>query len=150
MMDRIVRSAETSFEEWGHYHTPSIASGDDAASMTRAARELAHDLNVAAIAIFTHTGRTALLMSKARARVPILAFTPTHATIGRLALLWGVIPYFVPMSATLRDMVNKADNRLVESGWLQPGQQVVIISGFPVSTVRPSNMALLHNVGEKL
>ena len=150
MMDRIVRSAETSFEEWGHYHTPSIASGDDAASMTRAARELAHDLNVAAIAIFTHTGRTALLMSKARARVPILAFTPTQATIGRLALLWGVIPYFVPMSATLRDMVNKADNRLVESGWLQPGQQVVIISGFPVSTVRPSNMALLHNVGEKL
>ena len=150
MMDRIVRSAEASFEEWGHYHTPTIASGDDAASMTRAARELAHDLNVAAIAVFTHTGRTALLMSKARARVPILAFTPTQATIGRMALLWGVIPYFVPMSSTLRDMVNKADSRLVESGWLHPGQQVVIISGFPVSTVRPSNMALLHNVGEKL
>ena len=150
MMDRIVRSAEASFQEWGHYNTPTIASGDDAASMTRAARELAHDLNVAAIAVFTHTGRTALLMSKARARVPILAFTPTHAAIGRLALLWGVSPYFVPMSSTLRDMVNKADSRLIESGWLEPGQQVVIISGFPVSTVRPSNMALLHNVGEKL
>ena len=150
MMDRIVRSAEASFQEWGHFHTPFIASGDDAASMTRAARELAHDLNVAAIAVFTHTGRTALLMSKARARVPIMAFTPTQATIGRMALLWGVIPYFVPMSSTLRDMVNKADARLVESGWLEPGQQVVIISGFPVSTVRPSNMALLHNVGEKL
>jgi pyruvate kinase len=150
MMDRIVRSAETSFQEWGHYNSPSVATGDDAASMTRAARELAHDLNVAAIAVFTHTGRTALLMSKARARVPILAFTPAQATVGRMALLWGVSPYFVPMSSTLRDMVNKADAKLTASGWLQPGQQVVVISGFPVSTVRPSNMALLHNVGEKL
>ncbi len=150
MMDRIVRSAEASFQEWGHYTTPVNASGDDAASMTRAARELAHDLNVAAIAVFTHTGRTALLMSKARARVPILAFTPTHSTFARMSLLWGVLPYLVPMSSTLREMVNHADNKLTASGWLEKGQQVVIISGFPVSTVRPSNMALLHNVGEKL
>jgi pyruvate kinase len=47
-------------------------------------------------------------------------------------------------------MVNHADAKLTTSGWLQNGQQVVIISGFPVSAVRPSNMALLHNVGEKL
>jgi len=150
MMDRIVRSAEASFAEWGHYNPPAVATGDDAASMTRAARELAHDLNVAAIAVFTHTGRTAQLMSKARARVPILAFTPTPSTFGRMALLWGVIPYLVPMSSTLREMVNQADSKLTASGWVEPGQQVVVISGFPVSTVRPSNMALLHNVGEKL
>jgi len=150
MMDRIVRSAETSFLEWGHYTVPAIASGDDAASMTRAARELAHDLNVAAIAIFTHSGRTALLMSKARARVPILAFTPTEENVGRMALLWGISPYFVPMSSTLREMVNKADTKITETGWLQPGQQIVVISGFPVSSVRSSNMALLHNIGEKL
>ncbi len=150
MMDRIVRSAEISFEDWGHFNSPDIATGDDAASMTRAARELAHDLNVAAIAVFTHTGRTALLMSKARARVPIMAFTPTRTTFGRMALLWGVMPYLVPMSSTLREMVNHADSTLTATGWLEKGQQVVIISGFPVSTVRPSNMALLHNVGEKL
>ena len=102
MMDRIVRTAEASFSEWGHYITPSIATGDDAASMTRAARELAHDLNVAAIAVFTHTGRTGLLMSKARPRVPILAFTPTPTAFGRMALLWGVIPHLVPLPGHCR------------------------------------------------
>ena len=150
MMDRIVRSAELSFQEWGHYNSPKVENGDDAASITRAARELAHDLNVAAIAVFTHTGRTALLMSKTRARVPILVFTPTVMTFSRLSILWGVIPYLVPMSSTLREMVNHADNAITSSGWLETGQQVVIISGFPVSTVRPTNMALLHNIGEKL
>ena len=150
MMDRIVRSAEISFGDWGHFKPPSVATADEATTMTRAARELAHDLNVAAIAIFTHSGRTALLMSKARTGVPILAFTPTHKSLGYLALLWGVTPIFVPKSSTLREMVNKADNYLISNGMIEHGKQVVIISGFPVSIIRSSNMALLHNVGEKL
>lgn len=150
MMDRIVRQAETSFAEWGHYSTPNASTHDDAASMTRAARELAHDLNVAAVAVFTQSGRTALLMSKARPRVPILAFTPVAQTYGRLSLYWGVFPHLVPMSSTLREKVNQADSKLTATGWVKPGQQVVIISGFPVNTMHTPNMALLHNVGEKM
>jgi pyruvate kinase len=150
MMDRIVRQAEKNFLEWGHVYDQMEATHDDAISMTRAARELAHDLNVAAIAVFTHTGRTALLMSKARPRVPILAFTPVFNTYQRMAMYWGVIPYLVPMSNSLREMVNQADSKLMATGWVQPGQQVVVIAGFPVQTVRPPNMALLHNVGEKI
>ncbi len=150
MMDRIVRQAEANFADWGHFNTPDTATHDDAASMTRAARELAHDLNVAAVAVFTNTGRTAQMMSKARPRVPIMAFTPVAGTFGRMALFWGVMPYLVPMASTLREMVNQADSKLMATNWVQPGQQVVIISGFPVNTMRPPNMALLHNVGEKM
>ncbi len=150
MMARITGEAEAGFSQWGHFNIPKLDTHDDAASMTRAARELAHDLNVAAIAVFTHTGRTALLMSKARPRVPILAFTPVKETYQRLAMFWGVIPHLVPMSTTLREMVNQADSALVASGMVGPGQQVVIITGFPVSGIRAPNMALLHNVGEKL
>jgi pyruvate kinase len=150
MMDRIVRQAEANFADWGHPNPPNKATHDDAASMTRAARELAHDLNVAAVAVFTNTGRTAQMMSKARPRVPILAFTPVTGTFARMALFWGVIPYLVPMASTLREMVNQADSKLMATNWVVPGQQVVIISGFPVNTMRPPNMALLHNVGEKM
>lgn len=150
MMDRIVRAAELSALDWGHYNLPAMATGDDAASVTRAARELAHDLNVAGIALFTHSGRTAWLMSKNRSRVPILAFTPTKRSLGRITLFWGVTPIFVPMSATLREMVNKADSMLISLGLFQVGQQVVVISGYPVSSIRSSNMALLHNIGDKV
>jgi len=150
MMDRIVRSAEESFPEWGHNNLPDPLLHDDAASMTRAARELAHDLNVAAIAVFTHTGRTALLMAKARPRVPVLAITPIIEAYRRMTLFWGTVPHLVSMSSTLREMINKADSRLMATSWVQPGQQVIIINGFPVSNVRPSNMALLHTIGESL
>lgn len=150
MMDRIVRQAEENFADWGHFNIPSLKSHDDAFSITRAARELAHDLNVAAIAVFTQTGHTAQMMSKARPRVPILAFTPVQRMIGRMALYWGVTPHLVPMAASLREMVNQADSALTAAKWVEPGQQVVVISGFPVNTMRPPNMAYLHNVGEKI
>jgi len=150
MMDRIVHEAEEHFAAWGHFNTPDMATHDDAASMTRAARELAHDLNVAAVAVFTQTGRTAQMMSKARPRVSILAFTPVQQTYGRMSLFWGVIPYLVPMASTLRDMVNQADSKLLSIKWVEQGQQVVVISGFPVNMMRPPNMAFLHTVGEKI
>jgi pyruvate kinase len=150
MMDRIVREAENNFLDWGHFKLPDSFTQDDAEAITRAACELAHDLNVAAIAVFTQTGRTALLMSKMRPRVPIIAFTPVSQVHQRLATMWGVNPYIVPMRATLQEMVNTADDTLVEAGWVQTGQQVVVISGFPVQAVRPPNIALLHTVGERM
>jgi pyruvate kinase len=150
MMARIVSQAEIGFADWGHVTTPHLATNDDAASMTRAARELAHDLNVAAIAVFTHTGRSALLMSKARPRVPILALTPGEETLRRLALFWGVMPRLVPPTTNLREIIALADGALREGGMAEPGRQVVIVAGFPLSAIRAPNLAFLHNIGEKL
>ncbi|HWS24755.1 MAG TPA: pyruvate kinase [Anaerolineales bacterium] len=150
MMDRIIRSAESDFERWGHFSPPMYATGKDAESITRAARELAHDLNVAAIVIFTNTGNTSMLMSKSRARVPIIGFTPNPDAVNRMCLLWGIEPRQISMSASIKEMVNKADEILLESENLQVGNQVVVLCGFPANKMRSTNMAFLHNVGEKL
>jgi pyruvate kinase len=150
MMARIVSQAEIGFAEWGHLSIPNLATSDDAASIARAARELAHDLSVAAIAVFTHTGRSALLLSKARPRVPILALTPEEETMRRLALFWGVYPRLVPPSLNLREIVAQADAALLDSGTAAPGQQAVVVAGFPVSAIRAPNLAYLHNIGERV
>jgi len=122
---------------------------DDAISITRAAAELAHDRNVAAIAVFTQTGRTARLMAKTRPNVPILAFTPEEQTYRQLPMLWGVIPYLVPYADTMEVMLEDVEQAMMSATPLQPGQQVVFISGFPVGAMRPPNMALLYTLGER-
>ncbi|HSO26578.1 MAG TPA: pyruvate kinase alpha/beta domain-containing protein, partial [Anaerolineales bacterium] len=127
-----------------------LVTHDDALSMTRAARELAHDRNVAAIAVFTETGRTAQLVSKSRPQVPILAFTPVEATYNRLPLMWGVMPYLVPFRDTLEGMLAEVEKAIVTATPIQAGQQVVLISGFPVGSMRPPNIALLYTLGESL
>ena len=146
MMDRIVRQAEAGFNEWGHTQIMEASAHDDAAAIAAAARELAHDRDVAAIAVFTRSGRTAALMAKARPCVPILAFTPEPQTYQRLAMMWGVRPYIVPFADTVEEMIAHVETALRASGIVQPGQQVVLISGFPVGAMRPPNMALLHTV----
>ena len=146
MMDRIVRQAELGFDEWGHIQDIESGEHDDAMALTRAARELAHDQDVAAVTVFTRMGRSALLMAKSRPCVPILAFTPEEHTYRRLALAWGVQPYIVPCVDTVEEMFHCVETSLRDTGTVKPGQQVVLVCGFPVGEMRPPNMALLHTV----
>jgi pyruvate kinase len=148
MMHAIVCQAEEHIGEWGHFHDLSAieASNDDAFYVTRAAKELAHDRNVSAIAVFTQSGRTALHMSKARPGVPILAFTPEVSSYYRLGMYWGVEPYLVPHNDTIEDMLRVVEAVMVASKSVQPGEQVVLVCGFPVHQDCPANLALLHTV----
>jgi pyruvate kinase len=114
--------------------------------MSLAVRELAHDRNVAAIAVFTMSGRTAVHVSKTRPGVPILAFTPDPRTYNRLEMYWGVTPYLVPHCTTFEGMLADVDAAMKESGVVKPGQQVALTCGFPVATMSPTNLVLLHTI----
>jgi pyruvate kinase len=147
MMSRIVTEAEINFMEWGKTRSLDALGDTDAASMSRAAYEIARDRDVAAIAVFTMQGRTAQLISKAHPNVPILAFSPDEATCRRLCFLWGVFPRLVPFATTMEEMIHHVEAAMLRNGMVQPGQQVVLVCGFPVGALRPPNMALLHTVG---
>lgn len=151
MMDSIVREAEKHTDEWSLCEDfPKEALKDDALSIASAARELAHDRNVTNIAVFTQSGKTALLMSKARPRVPILAYTPIENSLALTNLYWGVTPVLVPFANSLEDMVKSVDKSIQSRGNLKTGEQIVLISGFPVGAMRLPNLALLHTVGEEV
>ena len=150
-MDAIARQAEEHDSQWGQCIVPSesLFGKDDAYRVTIAAKELAHDRDVSAVAVFTRSGRTALLMSKARPDVPILAFTPEPQTINRLNMYWGVYPYYVPHSNTIEEMLGYVETSMLEKRSFQPGEQVVLICGFPVHSQHSANLALLHTISAK-
>ena len=149
MMDRIIHEAESHFLEWGEEQIVSGFEQSDAASMARAAKALANDINVSAVACFTTQGESAWLMSKIRTRVPIMGFTPYIETARRLAFLWGLRPQLVPFANSLEEMLDYVDAALMRSDVVEVGDQVVMVCGFPVGAIRPPNMALLHTVGEE-
>lgn len=150
MMVSILEEAEKHYSEWGEcLQNGYEPSWDDAVSITRAAGELARDRNVAGIAIFTLSGKTALLMSKARPKVPIFAFTPFIHTYQKMALYWNVTPRLVPLANSVEEMLKIVDNALLEVTHLIDGQQVVVVSGLPINAMRKPNLALLHTIGEK-
>lgn len=147
-MAAIINEAEEHAAEWGHFDTgfSDDLSHENTLYITRAARELARDRDVAAIAVFTISGQTARVMSKARPEVSILAFTPNETAYNKMALQWGVQPYIVPHSETVEEMLDQVKLTITESTELEPGQEIVLIAGFPIGAMRSANFLLLHEV----
>jgi len=149
-MALILEEAEQHLDQWGRWHGPEIIdTQDDALAIAHAAKELGVDRDVAAIAVFTRTGRAARLMSKQRPQAPILAFTPEAATYPRMAMMWGVVPYLVPEANTLEEMLAHVEAAMIAASPIRPGEQVVLIAGLPLSVPGPPNFVLLHTVGRR-
>ena len=81
------------------------------------------------IAVFTHSGNTALIASEARPGCPIVALTPLEETRRRLALVWGVTPVHRPRVHTFEKMMRTGAEALLKTGLARPGQTVVFVAG---------------------
>ncbi len=150
MMDSIIKEAEANYKNWGYTQKyPLDTTRDDAVALTRAAGELAFDRDVAYIAVLTQSGKTALLMSKVRPKVPIIAFTPERETFRMLSLFWGVKPYQVPYATTIEDMIAFVEEAIIATNPIKSGQQIIFVSGLPIGDMRPPNFLLLHTIGKK-
>jgi pyruvate kinase len=85
-------------------------------------------------------------MSKARPKVPILAFTPENPTYNLMAIHWGVVPFLVPMAHTVEQMIDRVRDACLASGIVQIGEQVVVVASLPVGAMGPPNFTLLHTL----
>src|SRR5260370_27906283 len=90
MMARMIEEAEGSIREFPRpaMHEKLKVAETVAELVCHASRELHMKL----IAVFTHSGFTARLVSRYRPLVPIVAFSPEAETRRRLALIWGALP----------------------------------------------------------
>jgi pyruvate kinase len=113
-------------------------------AISQAARSLAEDLDVQAIACFTRTGRTAQLLAQSRPRAPIFAFALDPAVERRLALWWGVRPLLCQMAHNTDALIAHMEHVLRERGLVQVGGNVVIVGAIPVGS--PTNFLKLHQV----
>lgn len=149
-MARIILDAEAHTVEWGYkVHEEHRRTQFDAVATTLAAKELAEDREARAIAVFTRSGRTALLTSKARPRTPILGLTPDERTFNRMALYWGVQPHLIPMAASVEEMIERMVAALRMTTNVEPGDRVVLVASLPVGALGPANFTYLHTVGGK-
>ena len=147
MMSSIILESERHSADWGHHNIlqPDIST-DDVITISHAARDMAQDKDVAAIVVFTRTGLSALWISKTKPNVPIFAFTPEAATYQWLGICWGLTPFRVPQADTLETMVTHVETALASETSLKSGDQVVVISGFPVGAFSSPNLALLYTL----
>jgi pyruvate kinase len=125
-----------------------IANVPNAISL--AACNTAADLDAAAIVTVTQSGTTAKMVSKYRPECPIIALTSDARVARSLALNWGVYPIVSDKVASSDELVLKSVNSVVETGYVNNGDLVVIASGRQGHLEGSTNMMKVHVVGESV
>ena len=115
---------------------------------SRAAVEIASEIEARAIITATMSGTTARMVARHRPLVPIVAVTPNGATLVRLSLVWGVMPVQVPQFSTTDAMVQMMVQAASEQGVVGWGDRVVLTAGIPFGSGGETNMLKVHEVGE--
>jgi pyruvate kinase len=113
-----------------------------------AAVEIASEVGASAIVTATMSGRTARMVARHRPSVPIVAVTPSRASLFRLALVWGVVPVQVAAFRTTDDMVEVMVRAAREQGLVAWGDPVVLTAGIPFGSGGATNMLKVQAVGE--
>lgn len=121
---------------------------DFAGGASGAAVHAAERLEASAIVTLAGSGLTALLVSKQRPRLPILALSENRATLRRLNVLWGVLPVAIAEKASVEDQILTADARLKEGGFAADGDTIVIVAALPLGQGRQTNTIRFHRIGE--
>ena len=106
---------------------------------------------VRAIICLTESGYTPLIMSRIRSAMPIFAFTPHAATLGRAALLRGVQSIAFDAAALPADKVSQAAvDELLQRGLVQPGDWVILTKGDSYHGTGGTNTLKILHVGDPL
>ena len=96
-----------------------------------AAFRAAVDAGAVAIIACTNSGTTARVIARFRPPVPILAVTPSEATLRQLTFSWGVQPAFSEQRKTTDDIVWFAVKEAVERGLARTDDVVAVLAGDP-------------------
>ena len=115
-----------------------------------AAREIAETTDVKAICCFSQSGTTALLVSRERPRVPIIALTNHITTARRLCLSWGTNCVVTGQVDRFKDAVIAAVRAAKAQELAGEEDMVVVTAGVPCNTPGSTNILRVAPCEERL
>lgn len=153
MMDRIIRQVE---KDRSYLQTlreslpfvPGVCS-----PVTSAVPSIAEQSKAAVIATISVNGLTALRIARERPFCPIVTFSNDEHTARFLCLVWGVYPQHIPsgedvgpQEATLEKWISLIKKKLLSEKMAQPGDEVLLVAGYPFGLGNRSNFASLIEI----
>jgi pyruvate kinase len=152
-MARICLNAEHQAEDHTIDHRTAISKFSRIdQSIAMSALFAASHFKVKAIVALTQSGSTALWMSRVNAGVPIFALTPIEKTLTRVTLFSGVHPVLFSsrnVKHPTQELID-AEHQLVEMGYVEEGDLVVVTVGEAVGKSGHTNTMKIVRIGDHL
>ncbi|RKY24424.1 MAG: pyruvate kinase [Planctomycetota bacterium] len=128
---------------------PKTITTDDlalTASVAHNAGQIADDIGAKLVAVWSQTGSSARLLSKARIGVPILAFSSDQRTCHQMCLDYGVIPRCQPIPVDIESFTGMVDRLIINRNWANIGEKIVLVAGQPLGTASATNAIIVHTI----
>ncbi len=146
MMEAIARHTELAvpYERWNESRVRRLSRQDQDPAYTIAynATAAARQLDLTALVVPTLSGRSARLVAAHRPQVPVYALSPLDETVRRCSLIWGVEAASISRHEVTEELIAHAARRVVELGWVKPGERIGITAGLPSG--QPGTTSLLQ------
>ncbi|MBU1219951.1 pyruvate kinase [Myxococcota bacterium] len=103
-------------------------------------------LGIKLIVVFSQTGETARHFSRFRANIPVIALTSRLEVLARLALSWGVVPFYFEQEPSIESMLEKMNSLLLENHLVQKGDMIAVTFGYEGVEPGRTNTLKLHKI----
>lgn len=118
---------------------PEVVKHTTADAISHATCQVAQDLGAECIVTMTHSGSTAQLISRYRPNRKVIALTPVNATCRKLAMVWGITPFYIEAYNSTDDIPVIVREMLKSKNLVQYGNRYVITGGVPVGVPGTTN-----------
>jgi pyruvate kinase len=147
-MARIIEAVENhGIEKIAHVDWDPRTKGG---AITKAATDIAENLDAKYLVAFTLTGDTARRLVRYRSKLPMLAITPDETSRRQMSLSWGLSSVLSPTVDTTDEMVVQVERLLLEQKLCQQGDTVVIVAGSPPGVSGSTNAVRVHQIGDAI
>lgn len=138
-------------EKKGLYRVPELdrKPRTRGGAITRAAVNIAEQLDVDYISTFTQSGDSARRLARLRPKKPVLAFTPNPKVRAFISLLWGVEAAHAQLTADTDGMTKIVDDYLMEHNLAEKGDLIVMTAGSPPGVAGSTNTLRVHRIGDR-
>jgi len=116
-------------------------------AVVQGAAHIAKQVNARMLIVVSHSGITALSMSKFRSLVPIVGVSNREATLRQMCLVWGVVPLADAPTTDSIALIEYVEQWGLANGSLNAGDHVVLVAGIGLAS-KGHNMVRVHTVGQ--
>lgn len=146
MMNDISQHIQAFHDETAVATVQTVLPDRSEAALGEAVRAIIAADEVAAVAVFTASGKTARVLAKSRLPVPVLALSQELTAVRRMCLYFGVWARQVPVPEHTRDVLALASQFAIDRGVARPGQKLVVLSGRPIGVTGRTNTLVVHTI----
>jgi pyruvate kinase len=145
---RIANVTEAFLDENKHIHPRAVTIDVLAitAAIARSVAQIVDDVRPKLVAVWSQTGSSAGLLSKARIDTPVLVFSSNERLCRQMSLHYGVMPFYQLTPENIDCFVGFVEKFVLEHNLAGAGDTVIIVVGEPVVAAGTKNAVLAHTI----